>query len=388
MKDINITDTIKYIGVDDTAIDLFESQYIVPNGMAYNSYIIEDDEIAILDTADARMAAEWWSNLTAALAGRVPSYLIVHHAEPDHASLIADVMTKFPTVRIVATPRAIQMLPQFFDGVDFASRSVAVKEGDTLALGKHKLQFLHAPMVHWPEVMLTFDTTDKVLFSADAFGKFGALSVDEDWACEARRYYFNICGKYGAQVQALLKKVAALPVEVICPLHGPVLKDNLGYYVGLYDTWSKYEPETEGVFVAFASIHGGTGGAARKLAEMYTAAGAPNVAVTDLSRCDLAEAVEDAFRYSHMALCASSYDAGVFTPMADFLHHLKSKAFQRRKVGLLENGSWAPTAGRVMRSMLEEMKDIEIVEPMVTIRSRMKDSDLPAMQQLVDALLK
>ena len=388
MKDINITDTIKYIGVDDTAIDLFESQYIVPNGMAYNSYIIEDEEIAILDTADARMAAEWWSNLTAALAGRVPSYLIVHHAEPDHASLIADVMAKYPALRLVATPRAIQMLPQFFEGVDFASRSVAVKEGDTLSLGKHKLQFLHAPMVHWPEVMLTFDTTDKVLFSADAFGKFGALSADEDWACEARRYYFNICGKYGVQVQALLKKVAALPVEVICPLHGPVLKDNLGYYVGLYDTWSKYEPETEGVFIAFASIHGGTGVAARKLAEMLTAAGAPKVAVTDLSRCDLAEAVEDAFRYSHMALCASSYDAGVFTPMADFLHHLKSKAFQRRKVGLLENGSWAPTAGRVMRSMLEEMKDIEIVEPMVTIRSRMKESDLPAMQQLVDALLK
>ena len=388
MKDINITDTIKYIGVDDTAIDLFESQYIVPNGMAYNSYIIEDEEIAILDTADARMAAEWWNNLTAALAGRVPSYLIVHHAEPDHASLIADVMAKYPALRLVATPRAIQMLPQFFEGVDFAGRSVAVKEGDTLSLGKHKLQFLHAPMVHWPEVMLTFDTTDKVLFSADAFGKFGALSADEDWACEARRYYFNICGKYGVQVQALLKKVAALPVEVICPLHGPVLKDNLGYYVGLYDIWSRYEPETEGVFIAFASIHGGTGLAARKLAEMLTAAGAPKVVVTDLSRCDLAEAVEDAFRYSHMVLCASSYDAGVFTPMADFLHHLKSKAFQRRKVGLLENGSWAPTAGRVMRSMLEEMKDIEIVEPMVTIRSRMKESDLPAMQQLVDALLK
>ena len=388
MKDINITDTIKYIGVDDTAIDLFESQYIVPNGMAYNSYIIEDEEIAILDTADARMAAEWWNNLTAALAGRVPSYLIVHHAEPDHASLIADVMAKYPALRLVATPRAIQMLPQFFEGVDFAGRSVAVKEGDTLSLGKHKLQVLHAPLVHWPEVMLTFDTPDKVLFSADAFGKFGALSADEDWACEARRYYFNICGKYGVQVQALLKKVAALPVEVICPLHGPVLKDNLGYYVGLYDIWSRYEPETEGVFIAFASIHGGTGLAARKLAEMLTAAGAPKVVVTDLSRCDLAEAVEDAFRYSHMVLCASSYDAGVFTPMADFLHHLKSKAFQRRKVGLLENGSWAPTAGRVMRSMLEEMKDIEIVEPMVTIRSRMKESDLPAMQQLVDALLK
>lgn len=385
---MRITDTIKYIGVDDTSIDLFESQYIVPNGISYNSYIIEDEEIAILDTADARMAAEWWNNLEEALAGRVPSYLVVHHAEPDHASLIAEVMLKYPELRIVATPKAIQMLPQFFEGVDFAARSIAVKEGDTLSLGKHNLQFLHAPMVHWPEVMVTFDTTDKVLFSADAFGKFGALSANEEWACEARRYYFNICGKYGMQVQTLLKKVAALPVEVICPLHGPVLSENLGYYVGLYDTWSKYEPETEGVFIAYASIHGGTGVAARRLAEMCTDAGAPKVSVADLSRCDLAEAIEDAFRYSHMVLCASSYDAGVFTPMADFLHHLKGKAFQRRKVALLENGSWAPTAGRVMRSMLEEMKSIEIVEPMVTIRSRMKESDLPAMQQMVEELLK
>lgn len=385
---MRITDTIKYIGVDDTSIDLFESQYIVPNGISYNSYIIEDEEIAILDTADARMAAEWWNNLEEALAGRVPSYLVVHHAEPDHASLIAEVMLKYPELRIVATPKAIQMLPQFFEGVDFAARSIAVKEGDTLSLGKHNLQFLHAPMVHWPEVMVTFDTTDKVLFSADAFGKFGALSANEEWACEARRYYFNICGKYGMQVQTLLKKVAALPVEVICPLHGPVLNENLGYYVGLYDTWSKYEPETEGVFIAYASIHGGTGVAARRLAEMCTDAGAPKVSVADLSRCDLAEAIEDAFRYSHMVLCASSYDGGVFTPMADFLHHLKGKAFQRRKVALLENGSWAPTAGRVMRSMLEEMKSIEIVEPMVTIRSRMKESDLPAMQQMVEELLK
>lgn len=384
----NITDSIKYIGVDDYDIDLFESQYIVPNGMAYNSYIIEDEQITILDTADARKGEEWWQNLTTALDGREPSYLIVHHAEPDHSSLIAEAMKKYPAMRIVATPKAIQMMPQFFEGIDFASRSIAVKEGDTLTTGKHTLQFLHAPMVHWPEVMVTFDTTDKVLFSADAFGKFGALATDEPWACEARRYYFNICGKYGVQVQTLLKKVAALPVEIICPLHGPVLTENLGYYVGLYDTWSKYEPETEGVFVAYASIHGGTGVAAHKLAEMLTAAGAPKVAVTDLSRCDLAEAVEDAFRYSHMVLCASSYDAGVFTPMADFLHHLKSKNFQRRKVALLENGSWAPTAGRVMRSMLEEMKAIEIVEPMVTIRSRMKESDLPAMQQLAEELLK
>ena len=385
---MKITDSIKYVGVDDLALDLFESQYIVPNGISYNSYIIDDEQIALLDTVDARMATEWWQRVESALDGREPSYLIVHHAEPDHASLIAEAMEKYPTMRIVATAKALQMMPQFFEGVDYSSRSVAVKEGDTLSLGKHTLTFLLAPMVHWPEVMVTFDTTEKVLFSADAFGKFGALSASEEWACEARRYYFNICGKYGAQVQALLKKVAALPVEVICPLHGPVLKENLGYYIGLYDTWSRYEPETEGVFVAYASIHGGTAAAAEKLAQMLREAGAPVVAVSDLSRCDGAEAVEDAFRYSRLVLCASSYDAGLFPPMEAFLHHLKSKNFQRRKVALLENGSWAPTAARVMRIALEGMKDIEIVEPVVTIRSRMKESDLPAMQQLVDELLK
>ena len=383
-----ITDTIKYIGVDDLTIDLFESQYIVPAGMSYNSYLIEDEEIAVLDTVDARMAAEWWKNLEETLAGRTPSYLIVHHAEPDHASFVAALMEKYPSMRLVATAKAVQMMPQFFEGIDFASRAIAVKEGDTLSLGRHKLQFFTAPMVHWPEVMVTYDATEKVLFSADAFGKFGALSACEEWACEARRYYFNICGKYGAQVQALLGKVAALDVATICPLHGPVLTENLGYYVGLYNTWSKYEPETDGVFVAYASIHGGTAAAAQKLAQMLTDAGAPAVSVADLSRCDLAEAVEDAFRYSRMLLCASSYDAGLFPPMADFLHHLQSKNFQRRRVALLENGSWAPTAGRVMRALLGEMKDIEIVEPLVTIRSRMKESDLPAMQQMVAELLK
>ena len=383
-----ITESIKYIGVDDLTLDLFESQYIIPNGISYNSYIIDDEQVAILDTVDARKAADWWKTLDAALGGRTPSYLIMHHAEPDHASLVAELMVKYPSLRLVATPKAVQMMPQFFEGIDFAARSIAVKEGDTLSLGRHTLQFLHAPMVHWPEVMVTYDATEKVLFSADAFGKFGALSAAEEWACEARRYYFNICGKYGAQVQTLLKKVATLPVDIICPLHGPVLTDNLGYYIGLYDTWSKYEPETEGVFVAYASIHGGTAAAAQKLAEMLTAAGAPKVTVTDLSRCDLAEALEDAFRYSHLALCAASYDAGLFPPMENFLHHLKSKNFQRRRVALLENGSWAPTAGRVMRSMLGEMKNIEIVEPVVTIRSRMKESDLAAMQQMACELLK
>lgn len=385
---MNITNDIKYIGVDDTDIDLFESQYIVPNGISYNSYLILDEKVAVMDTVDARKSEEWLTNLDAALGGRTPDYLVVHHMEPDHAGTIALFVEKYPKAQIVASARAIQMMADFFEGVDFSGRTIAVKEGEELSLGEHTLQFFMAPMVHWPEVMVSYDKHDKVVFSADGFGKFGALSADEEWACEARRYYFNICGKYGAQVQALLKKVATLPVEIICPLHGPVLKENLAYYVGLYDTWSKYEPETDGVFVAYATIHGGTAVAAKRIAQMLADAGAPKVAVTDLSRCDLAEAVEDAFRYSHMVLCSSSYDAGLFPPMEDFLHHLKNKNFQRRKVALLENGSWAPSAGRVMRALLGEMKAIDIVEPMVTIRSRMKESDLPAMQQMVSELLK
>ncbi|MBR3941385.1 MAG: FprA family A-type flavoprotein [Bacteroidaceae bacterium] len=384
---MEITSSIKYVGVDDLDIDLFESQYIVPDGMAYNSYIILDEKVAIMDTADARKGAEWWANVEETLAGRVPDYLVVHHLEPDHAALIAEVMERWPTVKIVATATAVKMLPQFFAGVDFSDRVVAVKEGDTLSLGAHTLQFIVAPMIHWPEVMVSYEQSEKVLFSADAFGKFGALCNEGPWDCEARRYYINICGKYGNQVQTLLKKAAALDIRVICPLHGPVLKENLGHYIGLYDTWSKYEPETEGVFVAYASIHGGTAVAAEKLAEILRTKGAPKVVVTDLSRCDIAEAVEDAFRYSHMAVCAASYDADVFPPMHDFLHHLKIKSYQKRKVAILENGSWAPTAGRVMRAMLEGMKAVEIVEPVVTIRSRMKDEDIPAMEQLAEALL-
>lgn len=384
---MEITSSIKYVGVDDLDIDLFESQYIVPDGMAYNSYIILDEKVAIMDTADARKGAEWWANVEETLAGRVPDYIVVHHLEPDHAALIAEVMEKWPTVKIVATATAVKMLPQFFAGVDFSDRVVAVKEGDTLSLGAHTLQFIVAPMIHWPEVMVSYEQSEKVLFSADAFGKFGALCNEGPWDCEARRYYINICGKYGNQVQTLLKKAAALDIRVICPLHGPVLKENLGHYIGLYDTWSKYEPETEGVLVAYASIHGGTAVAAEKLADILRAKGAPKVVVTDLSRCDIAEAVEDAFRYSHMAVCAASYDADVFPPMHDFLHHLKIKSYQKRKVAIMENGSWAPTAGRVMRSMLETMKAVEIVEPMVTIRSRMKDEDIPAMELLADALL-
>ena len=384
---MEITSSIKYVGVDDLDIDLFESQYQVPDGMAYNSYIILDEKVAIMDTADARKGAEWWANVEAVLAGRTPDYLVVHHVEPDHASLIAEVLVKYPQCKVVATAKALQMMPQFFEDIDFNERGIAVKEGDTLSLGAHTLQFVLAPMIHWPEVMVSYEQSEKILFSADAFGKFGALCNGGAWECEARRYYINICGKYGNQVQTLLKKAATLDIDMICPLHGPVLKENLAHYIGLYDIWSKYEPETEGVLVAYASIHGGTAVAAERLADILRSKGAPKVVVTDLSRCDMAEAVEDAFRYSHMVVCAASYDADVFPPMHDFLHHLKIKSYQRRKVAILENGSWAPTAGRVMRAMLEGMKSIDIVEPMVTIRSRMKDSDLPEMEQLVENLL-
>ena len=384
---MEITSAIKYIGVDDLDIDLFESQYVVPEGMAYNSYVILDEKVAIMDTVDARKGAEWWANVDATLAGRTPDYLVVQHLEPDHASLIHEVLGKYPQTKVVATAKAIQMLPQFFVDANFEGRTVVVKEGDTLSLGTHTLQFFVAPMVHWPEVMVSYEQSEKVLFSADAFGKFGALCNEEAWDCEARRYYINICGKYGTQVQTLLKKAATLDIKTICPLHGPVLFDNLGHYIGLYDTWSKYEPETEGVLVAYASIHGGTAVAANRLADILRGKGAPKVVVTDLSRCDMAEAVEDAFRYSHLVVCAASYDADVFPPMHDFLHHLKIKAYQNRRVAIVENGSWAPTAGRVMRAMLETMKSVDIVEPMVTIRSRMKDEDLPAMEQLAAALL-
>lgn len=384
---MKITPSIKYVGVDDLDIDLFESQYVVPEGMSYNSYIILDEKVAIMDTVDARKGAEWWANIETALAGRTPDYLVVQHLEPDHAALIHEVLGKYPRAKVVATAKAIQMMPQFFEKVEFEGRTVAVKEGDTLSLGSHTLQFFVAPMVHWPEVMVSYEQSAKVLFAADAFGKFGALCNEGSWDCEARRYFINICGKYGAQVQALLKKAATLDIAMICPLHGPVLTENLSHYIGLYDIWSKYEPETEGVLVAYASIHGGTATAANRLAAVLREKGAPKVVVTDLSRCDMAEAVEDAFRYSHMVVCAASYDADVFPPMHDFLHHLKLKNYQNRRVAIVENGSWAPTAGRVMRAMLEGMKNIAIVNTMVTIRSRMKESDLPAMEQLAMELL-
>lgn len=382
-----ITPDIKYIGADDTDIDLFESQYVVPNGISYNSYVILDEKIAIMDTVDNRKTDEWISNLEEALQGRTPDYLIVQHMEPDHAANIGNIATKYPKAQIVLSAKAAQMLPQFFEGVDFADRLVIVKEGETLSLGAHTLQFFMAPMVHWPEVMVTYDQKEKVLFSADGFGKFGALCNEEPWADEARRYYFNICGKYGMQVQALLKKAATLDIQMICPLHGPVLKDNLGYFIGLYDTWSKYEPEEEGVLVAYASIHGGTAEAAEKMAQILLDKGAAKVMITDLSRDDMATAVENAFKLSKLVVGAPSYDAGLFPPMYDFLHHLQIKGFQKRKVAVIENGSWAPTAGKVMLSMLEGMKNMEIVSPVVTIKSKMKQADIPALENMADAIL-
>ena len=384
---VEITKDIKYIGVDDLDIDLFESQYVVPNGISYNSYVIIDEKIAIMDTVDKRKGAEWLTNLDEALAGRTPDYLVVQHLEPDHSGTVAEAMAKYPAMQLVVSAKASQMLSQFYDAECYEGRTLAVKEGDTLSLGEHTLHFAMAPMVHWPEVMVSYDSKDKVLFSADGFGKFGALSHDEDWACEARRYYFNICGKYGQPVQALLKKAATLDIATICPLHGPILKENLGYYIGLYDTWSKYEVETEGVFVAFASIHGNTAEVARKMKEILLAKGAAKVSIADLSRDDMAEAVEDAFRMGKLVVAAASYDGDVFPPMHDFLHHLKLKAYQKRRVGIIENGSWAPVAGRVMRSMFEDMKEIEIAEPMVTIRTRMKQEDIPLLEALADAIL-
>ena len=384
-----ISDTIKYIGVDDLDIDLFESQYVVPEGMSYNSYLIDDEKIAVLDTADARKDEEWKANLSKALNGRQPDYLVAHHMEPDHSALIAWMLETYPGVQLVCSAQAVKMLSNFFDGVDFTGRVITVKEGDTLPLGKHTLQFIGAAMIHWPEVIMSYDTTDKVLFSADGFGKFGALvNETDDWACEARRYYFNICGKYGSQVQNVIKKMAALDVQAICPLHGPILKGKpLDTAVKLYDTWSKYEPESEGILIAYASIHGGTAAAAERLGEILRAKGAPKVVVSDLSRSDMAEVIEDAFRYPTVVVAASSYDAGVFPVMHDFLYHLQIKNYQKRKFAIIENGSWAPTAGKVMRGMIEALKDCEIVEPMVTIRSRMKSGDEALLEQLADSLI-
>ena len=383
----NITEKILYIGVDHTDIDLFESQYVVPNGVSYNSYLILDDKVAIMDTVDPRKGDEWFENLRIALAGREPDYRVVQHLEPDHAGNIAKAMELYPKMQVVASEKALKMLPQFFANTQFEGRAIGVKEGDTLSLGGRTLHFVMAPMVHWPEVMVSYDSTDKVLFSADGFGKFGALCHDEEWADEARRYYFNICGKYGAPVQALLKKAATLDIAVICPLHGPVLTENLGYYIGLYDKWSRYEPESEGVVVAYASIHGNTGEVARKFADILRAKGAEEVKVIDLARDDMSEAVEAAFKYRRMVVAAASYDGDVFPPMHDFLHHLAIKNFCKRRIGIIENGSWAPSAGKAMRAIIDRFKDVVVVEPQVTITSCLKPEDLEALERLADNVL-
>ena len=385
---VTISDSIKYIGVDDRDLDLFESQYVVPDGVSYNSYLILDEKTVLMDTVDARGMQQWEQNLKEALGDRKLDYLVISHLEPDHAGSIGRLLELYPDIVLVGNAKTFQMLPQFFD-IQLDDRSIEVKEGDTLSLGTHTLHFYMAPMVHWPEVMVTYESSEKVLFSADGFGKFGAMDAEDDegWACEARRYYFNIVGRYGASVQALLKKAAKLDIAVICPLHGPVLNENLDYYIGLYDTWSSYKPENSGVLIAYASIHGNTAKAARKLGEMLREKGVEKVVVSDLAREDMAEVVEDAFRYDRMVLAAASYDGGVFPCMHDFLSHLQSKAYQKRTVGILENGSWGPTAARTMKSMLETMKNVSLAEPVVTIKSTLKEENMADLEALADAIV-
>ena len=384
---INLPTDIHYIGVDDTDLELFESQYIVPNGIAYNSYLVVDEKIAIMDTADHRKKQAWWENLRQTLGSRTPDYLIVHHLEPDHSGIIGEVMAAYPHLTLVTSAAAQKMLPQFFEHTDFSNRIHIVKEGDTLSLGKHTLQFFGAAMVHWPEVIVSYEQHTRTLFSADAFGKFGVLSHDEDWACEARRYYFNICGKYGIPVSNLLKKASALEIETICPLHGPILQgEQLTEALRLYTIWSQYGTETKGILIAHASIHGNTAKVAEKLGDMLRERNAGKVVVADLCREDMAEIIEDAFRMDRLIVCASSYDGDVFPPMHMFLWKLGLKAFQGRKVGIVENGTWAPCAGRAMKTMIESWKNTDIIEPIITIRSTLKDSDLPALETLVEAM--
>ncbi len=383
---MEITKDIRYIGVNDHDIDLFEGQYVVENGMAYNSYVILDDEICVMDTVDARFTAEWLSNLQKALDGRKPSYLVVQHMEPDHSAGILAFCEAYGDAKVVASAKAFTMMQQFY-GMDFADRRIVIKEGDTLALGRHTLSFVAAPMVHWPEVMVTYDSCDKVLFSADGFGKFGALDVDEDWACEARRYYIGIVGKYGAQVQNLLKKAAALDIQIICPLHGPVLTENLEYYVNLYNIWSSYGVESEGVLIAYTSIYGNTKKAVEKLAALLEKGGCPKVVVNDLARCDMAEAVEDAFRYGKMVLATTTYNAELFPFMREFIHHLTERGYQNRTVGLIENGSWAPTAAKVMKGMLEGCKNLTFTDTTVRIVSALNDESEQQLESLAKELL-
>ena len=379
----NFSENIKYIGVDDRDIDLFEGQYVVPEGMAYNSYVIVDEKIAVTDTVDAHKVNEWLANLEAVLAGRKPDYLVIHHLEPDHAGGIADFVAKYPETTLVSSAKAFALLPQFM-ALPESVKKQTVKEGDTLSLGAHTLQFVGAPMVHWPEVLFSYEQSEKVLFAADAFGKFGVYDADpDDWACEARRYYFNIVGKYGNQVQAVLKKAAALDIKTICPLHGPVLTENLGYYIDKYNTWSSYAPEDKGVLVAFASIYGGTKKAAEKLAEKLTAAGVEKVVVSDLARSDMAEVIEDAFRYDRMVVAAPTYDAGLFPVMEDFLNHLKAKNYSNRKVGVIENGTWAPMAAKKMTEILSTLKNVTLAETVVTVKSTLSAESEAALDKLV-----
>lgn len=384
---MEVTKDIIYIGVNDHKVDLFEGQYVVPNGMAYNSYVILDEKTAVMDTVDAHFGEEWLANLEQALGGRKPDYLVVQHMEPDHSANIAKFAEKYPEAQIVGNAKTFTMVKNFF-GTDYADRRVVVKDGESLSLGAHELTFVFAPMVHWPEVMVTYDAKDKVLFSADGFGKFGALDVEEDWACEARRYYFGIVGKYGMQVQNLLKKAAALDIQIICPLHGPVLTENLGYYIGLYDTWSAYKPESEGVFVAYASVYGNTKAAAELLADKLREKGCPKVTVADLAREDMAECVEDAFRYDTLVLASCTYNGGVFPPMREFILDLTERGYRNRRVALIENGSWAATAAKVMEKMLEGSKDITFAENRVSIKSALDAASTAQVEALADELTK
>ncbi|MDD3278124.1 MAG: MBL fold metallo-hydrolase [Lachnospiraceae bacterium] len=386
MNEMTVTDSIRYIGVQDTSIDLFESQYVVPEGISYNSYVIMDEKVTVMDTVDQRATDAWLANLRKVLEGKSVDYLVVQHMEPDHAGNIQKLAELYPKMKLIGNVKTFAMMKQFFD-MDFTERTIVVKEGDSISLGSHTLQFYMAPMVHWPEVMVTYETSEKVLFAADGFGKFGTTELDvADWAREARRYYLNICGKYGVQVQALLKKAATLDISMIAPLHGPVLKEELGTYLNFYQTWSTYEPEIDGVLVAFASIHGNTGKAAYEMEEILHQAGIEQVKVIDLSRTDLSWAVNDAFMYSRVIFAAATYDGGIFPCMDDFLHHLKAKGFQKRTIGLMENGSWAPMAAKHMRAILETMKNQTIVEPVVTIKSTMTEENKTQMKELAAAI--
>ena len=387
MQNKKLTESVYYVGADDKTLDLFEGQYVIPEGISYNSYVIMDDKIAVMDTVDKRVTDEWFQNLEEVLNGKEPDYLVILHMEPDHAANIEHFLNKYKKAKVVSNPKTFNMIPQFFEHLDLEGRKVVVNEGDELSLGSHTLTFVMAPMVHWPEVMVAYEKKEKILFSADAFGKFGALDVEDEWDCEARRYYINIVGKYGAQVQALLKKAATLDIQKIFALHGPMLTENLGYYINKYDIWSSYRPEDEGILIAYASVYGHTKQAAEKLKEILEAKGAPKVAITDLARDDMAEAVEDAFRYDRLVLASVTYDGGIFPCMESFIAHLKSKNYQNRKVAFIENGSWAPIAAKKMRAELEGLKNLAFADTTVSIKSAMKEADIKQLEALADELL-